>query len=279
MKNLLLALCFAALSPFAVAVDISVGGTMLSIPAPDGFSVVTAEMKPYVEFSRHMVPSSNEQFVQFLSAADAALAATGKMPEPERRFYIQTSKALIQPFVANADYVQLMRTIKSQNQEISKEIEAQIPGLLQEVNKNIAADTRVDPGIAMTQMRPLPPHYETERALAYSMILKYSVNDKNGTPVPFEGVVTATFVHLRGKVLFLYVNAEKAGLEWSRVEARKWADAIIAANPSVGEIAAREARAPKSGIDWGSVGTSAIIGGIIGAVIMAIKWLVNRIKG
>jgi len=78
MKNLLLALCFAALSPFAVAVDISVGGTMLSIPVPDGFSVVTAEMKPYVEFSRHMVPPSNEQFVQFLSAADAALAAKGK---------------------------------------------------------------------------------------------------------------------------------------------------------------------------------------------------------
>jgi len=252
---------------------------MLSIPAPSGFSLVTADMQPYADFVRHTVPPSNEQFALFLSAVDVGLAAKGAMPEPVRRFDIQTAKSLIQPFVSNADFVELKRTITTQNEEILKKNEARVHDALQEMNKGIAADYHVDSGIAMTQMSPLPAHYETDRAIAYSMVLKYKVNDKNGTPVDFEGVVTATFVHLRGKVLFLYTNAEKAGLEWTRMESRRWVDAIIAANPSIGDVATREARAPKSGVDWGDVATSAIIGGIIGAVAMAIKYLINRVRG
>ena len=46
MKPLWFVLFFVAFNPVAMAVDLPVGGTPLSIPVPDGFCVVTAEMKP-----------------------------------------------------------------------------------------------------------------------------------------------------------------------------------------------------------------------------------------
>jgi hypothetical protein len=167
-------------------------------------------MQPYAEFAKRFVPPSNEQFALFLQDADVAVAARGEIPQPERWFYVQSAKALIQPFVTTADFAQLKRTIKTQNEGIVKKAKSQVPGLLQNVNKGISADYDVDVNLSLDQMVPLPPHYETERGLAYSSILKYKANDEDGKPSVYEGVVTATFVHVQGKVLFLYANAEKS---------------------------------------------------------------------
>jgi len=279
MKKILLLCCLALFHPVAFAVDISVGSTRLSIPTPSGFDPITSEMAPYAKLAQRFVPPSNEQFVLLLPSADAAIAAKGQIPESTRRFYVQTTKELIQPFVSAHDFAELKRMIKTQNEEILRKAEAQMPGLLQAVNQGISKDYELDLGLSMAQMLPLPPHYETERGLAYSMILKYNVNDENGKPSVFEGVVTATFVHLQGKVLFLYANAEKSGLEWSRMESQKWADMIIAANPSVGAIAVREASKRQSGFDWSKVLEKAVVGAIIGGLIGLLGYVFRKKKG
>jgi len=97
-------------------------------------------MKPYAEFARRFVPPTNEQFALFLPSADVAIAAKGQIPTSERKFYVQTAKEIIQPFVSTNDFAELKRMIKTQNEGILKKAEAQIPGFLQKVNKGISSD-------------------------------------------------------------------------------------------------------------------------------------------
>jgi|GEM_PF-759011 len=278
MKCILLICSFAVSSELVLGADISIGGTAFSVPAPAGYALVTNNMKPYSEFAMRFVPPSNMQFALFLPEAEAACAARGEMPNSVRRFYVQTAKIIVEPFVSTADFAEMKQSIKARNAEILKKAEAEIPGLLDEVSRGISEDYIVDLNLSMNQMLPFDPHYETERALAYSMIMKYNVNDENGRPSVFEAVGTLTLVHLKGKILFLYANAEKAGLDWSRAESRKWADMLIAANPSVGDIAAREASPARHGFDWQKVVERAILGAIIGGIVGAIGYVFGKNK-
>lgn len=278
MKKILIACGLALLPPLALAIDISVGETQLSIPAPAGFSPVTSDMKPYAELATRLVPPSNEQFALFLPSADTAIAARGEIPVSERKFSVQTIKEMIRQYVSAADFAELKRILKTQNEEILKKAEAQMPGLLEKMNKSLSDAEKVDLNLSVVQMLPFPPHYETERGMAYSMLIRYSMNDENGKPSVFEGVVTTTFVHVRGKVLFLYANAEKSGLSWSKAESGKWAERVIAANPSVGVDVARETTRRRSGFDWGEIVEKTIVGAVIGGVVGLIAYLFGKWK-
>ncbi|MCI0748799.1 MAG: hypothetical protein L0Y58_25615 [Verrucomicrobia subdivision 3 bacterium] len=276
MKRLLLLSMLFVVPPSLGAVEISVGTTQLSIPSPAGYSPITSDMQPYAEVAKRFVPPSNEQFALFLPEADAAAARRGEIPQPKRWFYVQTTKALIERFVSTSEFAELKRSVKTQNEDILKKAESQMPGLLEKLNKGISADYNVDLNLSLDQMLPLPTHYETERGLAYSTLLKYKINDEQGKPSILEGVVTTTFVHIQGKVLFLYVNAEKSGLEWSRSESRKWADTVIAANPSTGDVAARESQSSGSGFDWNKVITKAIVGAVIGGLVGGLTYVFRK---
>lgn len=278
MKSIMLLACLLTFQSSVMAVEITVGETRFIIPSPEGYSEVTSDLHPYAELATRFVPPVNEQFVAFISDPDVAVAARGEIPTSDRRFCVQTSKKLIEAFVTKSKFLELKQTIKSQNAEMLKKVEAQMPGFLQKVSKGISEDYNIDLTVAVNRVIPLPPHYETERGLAYSMILAYQFNDENGKSSTNEGVVTATFVHLRGKVLFLYVYAEKDALEWCRTEARKWTDAIIAANPSVGEVAFRENRKPRSGLDWSQAFTTGLIGAVIGGIYGTIRYAFKRKK-
>jgi RNA polymerase subunit RPABC4/transcription elongation factor Spt4 len=276
MKRLILLSLLFLIPSSVLAVEISVGTTNLSIPSPVGYSLITSDMQPYVKLTERFVPPMNEQFAKFLPEADAAIAARGEIPQSHRHFSVQTAKALIQPFISNNDFAQFKRKIKTQNEDIFKKAELQMPDWLEKINKGIAMDYNVDLGISIDRPLPLPSHSETERSLAYSTFVKYKINDEEGKPSFFEGIVTATLVHVQGKVLFLYVNAEKSGLDWCRTESSKWADAVIAANPSTGDIAARESKHSQGDFDWDKIFVKGTLGAIMGGILGIIGYLSKR---
>ena len=202
----------------------------LSIPAPPGYALVTDDMKPYAQLVMRFVPPGNQQFALFVSTTDAAVAAQGVLPKAERRFVVQSAKELIPFTFTIADFAELKRTLKSQNAEILKEVQANSPALFASVNKGIIEDYKKDPNISLNQMVPFAAHYETESALAYSTLMRLNGNDKNGQPYVWVGVTTSTDVYLKGKVLFLIVYAEEKGMEWSRTASKEWAEMIVAMN-------------------------------------------------
>jgi len=256
----------AVLATPLMAVEISVGGTPITIPSPAGFVPVTEDMQPFEEISRRFVAPINVQLAQFISEPEAAMAARAEMPGAERRCYVQTLKEMAGKTVSKDLFEQLKRAVKTENENILKKAGAEIPGLLEKISRGLGEDFDSQVDLALSQALPLPPHMETDRSLAFSALLKYDLTDESGKPAVYEGVVTTTFVHLKGRVLFLYVNAEKGGLQWSRTVSKNWAAQLVQANPSTGTFAELEARPSRSGFNWSSVVRSAIIGGAIGGL-------------
>jgi len=269
-----------ALAPAAAfAVEISVGGTPISVPAPAGCAEVTDAMKPYSDLSKKFVPPANEQFALFLEEAQVALARSGAMPQSARRFYVQTTRDMMQPTIAASDFAELKKVVKTQNDEVMKKAEAAMPGIFEKLNKGITDTYKVDLNLTMTQMLPFPTHDESDASLSYSTFLKYNVTGADGKPSVFEGVVTTTFIYLRGKILFLYINAEKNDLEWSRTASKQWTGQIFAANPAIAGVAQTATASRLTALDWSKVGNNALIGGFVGGIIGLVIYLFRKSKG
>lgn len=278
MKTIWLAL-FLILPTVSGASEISVGGVSLAIPNPDGFRPVTPQMALLYEVQKEFVAPENEEFVAFIPEQDIPAALNGNIPDMPRRFTVQTAKSLIGASVSNSDFAKLKDIIRTQNNELIKKVEAQLPNLIRKMNEGITKKYNVDLAFSVSQMVPMPVHDETDRTLAYSALVKYDMKDEHGNPAPFVAVVTATFVHVKSKVLFLYSYAEESGIEWSRETSRHWADSVVASNPSDLHSSVKEALpSAVSGIDWGKVGAKAVAGAIIGLIIGLIGLGIKRGK-
>jgi len=222
------------------------------------------------DLQKQFVAPTNEEYVAFIPEGYLAAAQKGEIPDLTRRFTVQTAKSIVSASVSSSDFVKLKNIIKSQND---------LPELMARMNKGIAKKYDVNLAFSVSQMVPLPVHEETDRTLAYSAFVKYNMNDAAGNPSPYIAVFTATFAHVKGKVLFLYSYAEEAGLEWSRESSKQWASAVVAANPSDFQSSVKESLpSAVTGIDWGEVGIKAIAGAIIGLIVGLIAWARKRGK-
>ena len=277
MKTLPALCAILALQTTACAVEITVGTTRLTIPAPEGYSLLTSEMQPCADFSKRFVAPQNEQFALFLPDDAIALAKAGEIPGPARRFVVQVPKQIVKLLITKTDFAGMKNAIKTQNEEMLKKIEAQVPGIMKKVTDDLSKDYEVNMRFTSLQMLPLPAHSETDRSMAYSALLKFDVDDGAGNITPNEGMITTTFIHVKGKMLMLYVYAEKSGLEWSRTAAKTWSDQIIAQNPSDAATSAQESK-PRAGFDWGSLLRSTIIGAAVGGLIGLIRVLFKKKK-
>jgi hypothetical protein len=279
MRILTLCLILIALPGAVSAATIVVGGTEIEIPSPSNFSEVTPQMATLYEVQKLFVASMNVEYLAFIPDKDVSTALRDELPELERRFTVQTAKSLVNLSVTRYSFEELKQVIKTQNDEIVKKAEAAIGQSIETINKNITGQYDVDLALSVSQMIPLPAHAQTERSLAYSAFVKYNINDEAGNPSSFVAAMTVTFVHVKGKVLFLYSYAEESGLDWSRNLSTQWSNAVIEANPSDLQSSINEMLpAAVTGIDWGEVGVKALIGAFIGLVIGFVSWLAKRGK-
>lgn len=266
-------------SAVCAATDISIGGVPLQIPSPAGFSPVTPHMAELYELQKQFVAPTNEEFVAFIPDSEVSAALSGAIPDLRRRFAVQTAKHLVGRSVSTAEFTKLKDTIKSENDEVVRKFEREIPGLMTQVNAGLAEKHDLDLAISVSQMVPLPVHEESDRTLSSSALVSYRVDDDSGNPVPYVAAVTTTFVHVSGKILFLYSFAEEDGFQWSRDASLQWARAVVLANPSDLQSSMKESLPPAiAGIDWSKVGGKAIAGAIIGLLIGLIGWAVARRK-
>lgn len=257
--------------------DISVGGVLLKIPSPEGFSAVTPQMAFLYEAQKHFVAPMNEEFVTFIPDDVVEMALNDDVPDLPRRFTVQTAKPLVGRTITSLDFATLKHTIKTQNHELLKQVEAQLPELVGKMNEGIKEQYDVDLALSVSQMVPMPVHEETDRTLSYSALVRYDMVDENGEPAPFVSVVTATLVHVKGKVLFLYSYAEESGLEWSRQASQQWANNVVSANPSDLQTTVKETI--PSGVwnmNWEPMAAKVGLAAIIGLAVGLFAWLRTR---
>lgn len=225
-----------------------------------------------MSFQKRFVAPDAEQFIAFIPESALPLALKDEMPDLTRTFSVQTAKKLMDIPVSIADFSKLKHSFKTQYEDIFKRVEKQVPDLMGKINEGITKQYTVNPGLSVSQTIPLPPHQETNRTLAFSTFVKYNVNDVSGNSASYVTVVTTTFVHVKSKVLFLYSYAEEDGLEWSREISKQWANAIVEANPSDFQSSVKTRNYLDMFIKY------AILGGLIGVVVILIKWASNRRK-
>jgi len=250
------------------AVPILVDDTKIIIPNPEGFVAVTPKMSTLYEFQKQFIAPMNVEFQTFISKNDALIALKNEIPDLTRRFSVQTAKTLVNITVTKSDFIKLKNIIKSQNDEILKKAEKALGKMMGDLNSNFSEQYDMDLALSVSQMVPLPVHEETDRTLAYSMYVKYDMKDENGNPSPFVSVVTATFIHIKGKVLFMYSYAEESSLEWSKMMSAEWTKNTVKANPSDLKSSIKESLpASISKIDWSQVGVKALTGAFIGLII------------
>lgn len=264
----LIAACAAA----RASTPIEIGDVHLDIPVPDGFAVVTPEMKTVSQLQKSFVPPSNVEYMVLLTKADAAIAQREQIPPMERLLRLQTPKDFVGRSLSGVQFAQLSSVIKEQNAELIERARQQIPALLDKASSDFNRRFDAHLALSVSNMVPFPPHEETERTFGYSMLVKYSVDPGDRSVSNFVVAVTAELVHARAKVLMLYCYGPENDVEWTRALCRNWAQSIVAANPNdfgdrVREAAPLLSRVNRSGVLLGLLIVVVLgLGGIIVAV-------------
>jgi hypothetical protein len=265
MKTFACLLSLAATLSAADSINIDVHGTQIVVPCPPGFVPVTSQMKQVDALQRQFVAPMNELFAGFIPEADAPAALEGRNISLPRTFTVQSEKRAAAMNVTKKHFEGLKTAIKSQNEKILNDVERQLPGMIEKMNRGVAKEFGINPGISVPQMIPFPPHEDTDRSIAYSMLVRVNANGPDAKPESAASIVTGTFVLVNGKILFLYSNAGEDDLEWSRAISKDWSGAVLAANPAEGKTAARN---PLTGNSFGArVLRGTLIGALIGLVI------------
>ncbi|MGB5164979.1 MAG: hypothetical protein WBN61_06970, partial [Woeseiaceae bacterium] len=89
---------------------------------------------------------------------------------------------------------------------------------------------------------------------------------------------TTLFLHVKDKVLFLYVYGSKSELDWTREAAAMWATDIVAANPMSADEKRAVDKSDSFSVNWNQVLEKALIGALVGGVIGFISFFFRKRK-
>src|SRR6185503_2873556 len=155
--------------------SINVGSTEISVPAPPGFAPVTSEMKATYQLQQQFVAPMNQLFLGFIEEGEVGTAMTDELPALNRTCTIQALKQLVGQTVSKSQFAELKKELKAQNEKMISKIEKGLPGAMKKINDGITKEYGVDVGLQLGQMIPLPVHEETDRTIAFSMLVKYEM--------------------------------------------------------------------------------------------------------
>jgi len=253
-------------------VEISVGGTAISIPVPPGFEQLTPDLQPAYDFAQRFVYETNQEFVLFLPADQIAAAKDLKIPDLDRKLSVQVEKDEIPRFIANDRFAAKKQTLKAFLKDAVAQVEAKAPGSIAKIEGGLGADEPLDSRLAAQQVISLPPHDEGDRRISFSMLVVVNNEGPAGTVSTGQLAGTVTHLHVKGKYLVLYAMGTKSDLAWSRATSQSWVAAVLAANPSSPETAKAEAAPTPSDTHW----TRMALEVTLPVVLAAAAWFVLR---
>lgn len=232
MKRTLAVILLSALSTFAAhaAVPVRIGAVDVMIPSPDGYIAITQQMTEVTKIFGQFVPPSNELLTAFIPKSAAQIANEGNVPHMDRDFIVEVARANINNSVSNDDFKKMKEIIQNNSLELTRRVEEKFPSIFTREDINLAQKYNLYLTNATVKMVPLPIHHQTANSFAFSLFIKYSTKDLPNKKTPTVGAATATFVHIKDKVIFLYCYSPVSDLLWSRKASELWVRAIIAAN-------------------------------------------------
>jgi TPR repeat protein len=221
----------AASIPVKAFDTFTINGNEIVVPTPDGFARVTDEMTSVMKLMRahHSADPFNDALAFYIAESEVALALAGKLPPLDRTLSLKVNKELREMTVSGGVFSQFKEVTRSSNKEMFERIQSELPKYTKAINDAMGQAFDIESALAISQMIPLEPHYETEDSIAFSMYLNYATAGISGDD-KIAMSATSTFLNASGSVLFLYAYAPKEDLEWTRSASSDWAEAVLAGN-------------------------------------------------
>ncbi len=232
MRRLLrAALPFVLLLPGAVsAVEIEAGGRTIEIPIPSDYAELTPDMSVQYEAMYAYVVPTNERYLVLVPSEAAEAYLRGKDAEYDRYMMVEAEIRSIRFDITQDQFDELRSVMRAELEAAWKSIEGSLPDLFEDATDSINAIVEADVELSMGEVIPFEPHVDNENAFAFSQLVSMGVAVDGEELDPEVGMVTATIVNVRDKMIFVYVYGGEGDLEWTREFANNWVDQILAAN-------------------------------------------------
>lgn len=256
------------------SVEAAIGGTTLRFPAPAGYVQLTPAMPRLYALQQRFVAPQNRLVAAFIPPGAALAGQRGEVPDIDRQFAVQVARSIENQTLSDEDFVKVRDALHTQMQAAVDSARTQVDQQLQSFGNDMAKGSGASVSVKTGGMRLLPPHEETPRNMAISMLMSVQAA-VNGRVENVPIAVTMNVVDVRGKALFLYVYGDGQDLEWTRRAAHDWAEAVFAANPSTGTV---ESTHPfgGGGFDFGKMLGKIVAGALIAGIFAFIVHLVRR---
>jgi hypothetical protein len=203
---------------------ISVGGTSIALPAPEGFFRYDGKSAKIDALEQRLLAASNRLLAAFGSEETLADVLLDHLPKIERQFRAQSERSLesvtVTPVSFNKMKPEIRNTVSSQAAKyhsLAKDIEA---------SASIAIGSTLTIGEAI----PLGVFDETTDSLCFSMLMKVKIAAISDSEV---SIVTCCVIRVSNRVLYLTANSpyrDRSDIEWARRSVQRWRDAVIQAN-------------------------------------------------
>jgi hypothetical protein len=213
-----------------------------------------------------------------ITANDAEALLRGQDIELERYINVESENGISATSVSSAQFTDFRSILQSQIDNMYATVEKQLPELVSKGNHELSEEFDADLAVELGGLVPLPIHLDTDSAMANSMFMTVGAT-VDGENIGADIVAATTlFLHVKDKVLFLYVYGQESELEWTRQAAERWATDILAANPSSAAEQRAVERSDSIGIDWSQVLEKALIGALVGGAIGLFSFVFRKRK-
>jgi len=266
-KTALLVVFFAALlgGHDAVRANVdtfSIGDARIKIPTPPGYQRVTPDMEELYELTNLFALTVNEVVATYYKEEKLLLWEGGDTSDANKWFGVQINKQMKNELLSIEDFDQIKQSIKKSFRDIAELVDnVETRNEIEKINDNITEYSEKDLNFELSSAMSLDTHYETDHAMANSVLMNASHSgDKKIT------VATSTAINVAGKVLYLHAYGQLNDLEWTRQASQDWAKSILAINPPP---PVKNSNKASVGIFSGS-GRSAAKGLLAGAILASI---------
>jgi len=252
--------------------SVEVGGRQILVPNPGDF-VRSDGVNPDVDSAKAaLLPPSNRSLISFATKEDVEKLRQGEAAQSKRSFNIQVVRSIESREIGEKTFAQLRDESRAEIEKARATMDAQVQKLVASGNKRLAGQFGADAALSVSDTAVLGFFDEAPSSLGFTMAMKVGVKSDGGTPTKL--IAAAMMTPVNGRLLNLYAYAEygsEADRQWAEKAVTAWRDAIRDANPKV--------QGPSAGMfDFGRVGRSALTGGIIGAAVGLVAWLLKRKK-
>lgn len=208
-----------------------IGGVMLALPVPAGFTQVPQD-HPLAKFGERITAPGNRLLAYFVTDAD--LRGFGRAEHGfERYFMAQTNIAVEERIIPATEFAQLKTLLRTQQAELLKRLAPKTAEIARGIGENLSRDTGAQVELQIGEIVPLGIYDEGADHVTFGTMSKVQAQVA-GKGTSGTILCVSTVARVRGKLVFFYTYASYKGpsdLEWGKQVSKTWTTQFLTLNP------------------------------------------------